>query len=674
MVGVGESHFVTGTQLGMAGSSGVLKVRVLAVLGFLFQGISLFAVRLKPCELAGQLYILDVPKSELPLWLCIADFESRFNTHVVGQGNSDGSRDYGIFQISDRFWCAPPNKTEYYAFNDCNVNCSSLLSDDITMSVKCARLIQKRQGWSAWSVYSEFCNGTLDAIPQIASNQASWRTTSTSPGALQDVTMENSYASFDPSRPPGGSHSPMAVQGRSVRELEEQMSTLRKENFNLKLRIYFMEEGQPGARSNHNGESASKQLIESKIEVEVLRKTVEEKTELLKDAARAISHHEEIQRKADMESQAMIDHLQEQIRGYQAASRAGNPSAVIDAEKLRRLEQEIQRLENELLEGDMRHTAAKSQLEFALAERLDSLMACEAKIEELAIKNAELVERLQKDTESSEAANETIVKLRAELGGCHDENGRLTNAVSAAETELKRQNNSIREATDTLDVQRKAIQLMEGNIKHKDANYSRLLGSVLDYEALIAKQTTEMDSLRQEIQYYRDLTENLQQKVQMQRLERVAIVQPMRTVADAGVGIERSGSSTSLNSNFSSLSVLCGRRGPVRESLCQWSAAQVIFSSDPDAQLLNTNHRPQQQQQQRQTHQQQPQPLQQLPVNRQPTHLPTSIHSSRRQRYPGGHAALLTVAAPSTAFYNYSLPSLTGFRQFLWRWGTSPSN
>ncbi|XP_044571664.1 centrosomin isoform X11 [Drosophila ananassae] len=486
------------------------------------------------------------------------------------------------------------------------------------------------------------------------------RNRSSSSISQKRVTLNSPFdvqwnASFDPSRPPGGSHSPMAVQGRSVRELEEQMSTLRKENFNLKLRIYFMEEGQPGARSNHNGESASKQLIESKIEVEVLRKTVEEKTELLKDAARAISHHEEIQRKADMESQAMIDHLQEQIRGYQAASRAGNPSAVIDAEKLRRLEQEIQRLENELLEGDMRHTAAKSQLEFALAERLDSLMACEAKIEELAIKNAELVERLQKDTESSEAANETIVKLRAELGGCHDENGRLTNAVSAAETELKRQNNSIREATDTLDVQRKAIQLMEGNIKHKDANYSRLLGSVLDYEALIAKQTTEMDSLRQEIQYYRDLTENLQQKVQMQRLERVAIVQPMRTVADAGVGIERSGSSTSLNSNFSSLSVLCGRRGPVRESLCQWSAAQ-------------------QQQQQRQTHQQQPQPLQQLPVNRQPTHLPTSIHSSRRQRYPGGHAALLTVAAPSTAFYNYSLPSLTGFRQFLWRWGTSPSN
>lgn len=32
------------------------------------------------------------------------------------------------------------------------------------------------------------------------------------------------------------------AQGRSLREFEEQMAALRKENFNLKLRIYFLEE------------------------------------------------------------------------------------------------------------------------------------------------------------------------------------------------------------------------------------------------------------------------------------------------------------------------------------------------------------------------------------------------------------------------------------------------
>lgn len=47
-------------------------------------------------------------------------------------------------------------------------------------------------------------------------------------------------------------------QGRSLREYEEQMSALRKENFNLKLRIYFLEEnagigGGGGSGGNTSG-------------------------------------------------------------------------------------------------------------------------------------------------------------------------------------------------------------------------------------------------------------------------------------------------------------------------------------------------------------------------------------------------------------------------------------
>ncbi|XP_067633605.1 lysozyme 1 [Eurosta solidaginis] len=121
--------------------------------------------RLQRCELAGKLYILDVPKSDLPLWLCIAEYESRYNTHVVGNRNADGSSDYGLFQISSRYWCHPDvGIVKYYAFNECNVNCSALLQDDITETVQCARTIQRRQGWSAWSVYSFYCNRTLREV------------------------------------------------------------------------------------------------------------------------------------------------------------------------------------------------------------------------------------------------------------------------------------------------------------------------------------------------------------------------------------------------------------------------------------------------------------------------------------------------------------------------------
>ncbi|BFG04991.1 centrosomin [Drosophila madeirensis] len=238
-------------------------------------------------------------------------------------------------------------------------------------------------------------------------NSASNPFCSTSPGVLQDVTMDNSYASFDAGRLQGESHSPLAMPGRSMRNVEEQMSSLRKENFNLKLRLYFMEESQLGhQRTNHSGESLSKQLIDAKIEAEVLRKTVEEKTELLKDAARAISLHEEMQRKAETESQALIDELQQHLRHYEETENAveGETRAVLE-EKLKHLDAEVLRLRQELVEAGLRQIACQEQLKSAQAEHQETLSSCEAKIEELAIKNAELVEQIEKDTQCSGQTN-----------------------------------------------------------------------------------------------------------------------------------------------------------------------------------------------------------------------------------------------------------------------------
>ncbi|SPP75015.1 centrosomin isoform X2 [Drosophila guanche] len=229
---------------------------------------------------------------------------------------------------------------------------------------------------------------------------------STSPGVLQDVTMDNSYASFDAGRLQGDSHSPLA-SGRSMRNVEEQMSSLRKENFNLKLRLYFMEESQLGhQRTNHSGESLSKQLIDAKIEAEVLRKTVEEKTELLKDAARAISLHEEMQRKAEAESQALIDELQQHLRHYEETENAvERDTRALLEEKLKHLDAEVLRLRQELVEAGLRQIACQEQLKSAQAEHQETLSSCEAKIEELAIKNAELVEQIEKDKQCSSEAN-----------------------------------------------------------------------------------------------------------------------------------------------------------------------------------------------------------------------------------------------------------------------------
>lgn len=151
--------------------------------------------------------------------------------------------------------------------------------------------------------------------------------------------------------------SPVHV-GRSLREFEEQMATLRKENFNLKLRIYFLEE-KPSSSSNVPAEATQKQLIDLKVscllcnsiwcieprtasichgrlgrmaqfwlefnlfslslvtdlkvENESLRKELEEKQNLLCQASQAMEMMEGEHKKQSHESQMIIDDLNHRI-------------------------------------------------------------------------------------------------------------------------------------------------------------------------------------------------------------------------------------------------------------------------------------------------------------------------------------------------------------------------
>lgn len=61
----------------------------------------------------------------------------------------------------------------------------------------------------------------------------------------------------------GGSTSP--GQGRSIREHDEQLNALRKENFNLKLRIYFMEEKNASTNLPESSETLFKENVDLKV-------------------------------------------------------------------------------------------------------------------------------------------------------------------------------------------------------------------------------------------------------------------------------------------------------------------------------------------------------------------------------------------------------------------------
>ncbi|KAH6948132.1 hypothetical protein HPB50_023082 [Hyalomma asiaticum] len=73
------------------------------------------------CELALELHDrFKFPKRDLDKWLCLAYWESRFDTRAYHKGKYDGSGDHGIFQINDKHWCQPH---QGHSENVCRMPC-----------------------------------------------------------------------------------------------------------------------------------------------------------------------------------------------------------------------------------------------------------------------------------------------------------------------------------------------------------------------------------------------------------------------------------------------------------------------------------------------------------------------------------------------------------------------
>jgi len=80
--------------------------------------------------------------------------------------------------------------------------------------------------------------------------------------------------------------------GFTMKDYEEQVSGLRKENFNLKLRIYFMEERLGMLHAPKDQENVYRVNIDLKVQGEELKKELDEKQELLAQAEAAFQKQE----------------------------------------------------------------------------------------------------------------------------------------------------------------------------------------------------------------------------------------------------------------------------------------------------------------------------------------------------------------------------------------------
>uniref|UniRef100_UPI00398E4688 lysozyme C, milk isozyme-like n=1 Tax=Pristiophorus japonicus TaxID=55135 RepID=UPI00398E4688 len=115
------------------------------------------------CELARTLkdFGLDGYHGySLANWICMAYFESRYNTTAINhnkKGEVIVSTDYGIFQINDKWWC---KDLQVYGKNYCGTTCSNLLNDNLNDDCRCARtIVDKTKGMEAWVGWKKHCKG-----------------------------------------------------------------------------------------------------------------------------------------------------------------------------------------------------------------------------------------------------------------------------------------------------------------------------------------------------------------------------------------------------------------------------------------------------------------------------------------------------------------------------------
>jgi len=75
--------------------------------------------------------------------VCIAKYESAFKVDAINNKlNSDGSVDYGLFQINDKLW-----------LDKCNINTKQLLTPE--GNIFCAKKVHKQLGFNGWVAYQK---------------------------------------------------------------------------------------------------------------------------------------------------------------------------------------------------------------------------------------------------------------------------------------------------------------------------------------------------------------------------------------------------------------------------------------------------------------------------------------------------------------------------------------
>ncbi|XP_021073039.1 alpha-lactalbumin [Mus pahari] len=117
------------------------------------------ATELTKCEVSHAIKDIDGYQGiSLLEWACVLFHTSGYDTQAVVRDN--GSTEYGLFQISNRFWCKSSEFPE--SENICGISCDKLLDDELADDIACAKKILAIKGIDYWKAYRPMCSEKLE--------------------------------------------------------------------------------------------------------------------------------------------------------------------------------------------------------------------------------------------------------------------------------------------------------------------------------------------------------------------------------------------------------------------------------------------------------------------------------------------------------------------------------
>uniref|UniRef100_A0A4X1UTV2 CDK5 regulatory subunit-associated protein 2 n=1 Tax=Sus scrofa TaxID=9823 RepID=A0A4X1UTV2_PIG len=282
--------------------------------------------------------------------------------------------------------------------------------------------------------------------------------------------------------PPVSEEKVSPTRARNMKDFENQITELKKENFNLKLRIYFLEERM---QQEFDGptEHLYKTNIELKVEVESLKRELQEREQLLIKASKAVETlaeggGSEIQRvKEDAQKKEYCFWKRQDVKAAQAELEKA--FAGIETEKALRLS-----VENKLSEMKKIHEA---DLEMALAlEQKDRL------IEELklSLKSKEALIQCLKEEKSQMASPDENVSSGELRGLSTALRGDEERETKAAQTERQEERNLFEER----------IQALQEDLREKEREIATEKKNSLKRDKAIQGLTMALKSKEKEIE------------------------------------------------------------------------------------------------------------------------------------------------------------------------------